>query len=91
MTKDVKRELIIADVKYVKISASDLRKKLWLELEDLRSGNSSIQRANAVSKLASQILDSIRLEVQYKWTDLSRFPKTQKLIQDVQDVKNKSV
>jgi hypothetical protein len=66
----IKDELVLADIELSKVTASDLRKVLWQELADLRDGTSTPNRANAVSKLASQILDSVRLEVQSKWTRL---------------------
>lgn len=69
MRKDYSH-LILADIKQAQITSMDLRNTLWLELEALREGRSSVQKANAVSKLAAQILDSVRIEVQAKWTYL---------------------
>lgn len=46
-----------------------LREFLFEELSSLKSGKISIQRANAASKVSSQILNSARLELEhYKLT-----------------------
>lgn len=52
------------------VTLNELREALWKELEDLREGRSTIRRSNAISKLAQQILDATRLEIQTKWTNV---------------------
>lgn len=71
-----KQEIVIADINTTKITVSDLRRVLWKELEELTNGRSTIHRSNAVAKLAAQILDSVRLEVQNKWTNLVQLKST---------------
>lgn len=44
-------------------SVWSLREYLFHEIEMLQEGKTTPQRANAVSKLASQIIDSARVEV----------------------------
>lgn len=55
-------------MKLAAVTLEDLREVLWKELDDLREGKTTIRRSNAVAKLAQQILDSARLEIQTKWT-----------------------
>lgn len=42
-----------------------LRDALFDEINLLRSGQSSLQQARAVSQLAAQAIDSIRVQIQY--------------------------
>lgn len=42
-----------------------LREALFDEINQLRSGKGNLQRARAVSQLASQAIDSIRVQIQY--------------------------
>lgn len=62
----------------------DLRRVLWLEINDLRNGKSTPHRANALSKLAAQILDSTRLEIQNKWTRLLNAKDVEKLPKELE-------
>jgi hypothetical protein len=43
-----------------------LRDALFDELDSLRSGESNPQRASAMSKLAVQIINSVKMEVDYQ-------------------------
>lgn len=42
-----------------------IREALFDEINSLRSGSGNLQRARAVSQLASQAIDSIRVQIQY--------------------------
>jgi len=42
-----------------------LRESLFDEINLLRSGKGNLQRARAISQLASQAIDSIRVQIQY--------------------------
>jgi hypothetical protein len=42
-----------------------LRDALFDEINDIRAGRSSLQRARAVAQLASKAIDSIRVQIQY--------------------------
>lgn len=42
-----------------------LREALFDEINQLRAGKGNLQRARAVSQLASQAIDSIRVQIQY--------------------------
>lgn len=46
-------------------SVWSLREYLFHEIEQLQEGRTTPQRANAISKLASQIIDSARVEVMH--------------------------
>ena len=46
-------------------STAGLREYLFEELELIKNGESNNQRASAVSKISSQILTSVRLEMDY--------------------------
>lgn len=63
-------DLILSETKLAKKTAQDLRNLLWEELDKLVTGQSSPAKANSVSRLACQILDSVRLEIQNRWAQL---------------------
>jgi hypothetical protein len=46
-------------------TSSDLRNILFEEIDQLRAGKSDANRANAVAKLASQIVSSAKLDFEY--------------------------
>jgi len=49
----------------VKQTTQGLREFLFQELDALKNGKINIQRANAASKMSSQILNSARLELEH--------------------------
>jgi hypothetical protein len=49
-------------------SSMDLRQMLFEEMESLRAGKSDANRANAVAKLAAQIVSSAKLDLDYSRT-----------------------
>lgn len=49
-----------------KRSTAGLRETLFQELDDLRNGNSTPSRAGAAAKLAVQIINSARIEIDYQ-------------------------
>ena len=51
--------------KIINRSTAGLREYLFEELEMIKNGESNAQRASAVSKISSQILTSVRLEMEY--------------------------
>ena len=52
-------------------NTSNLREILFSELESLREGKSTENRAHAVSKLASQIIYASRLELENKRMEIT--------------------
>ena len=53
-----------ASMESIRKAGADLREILFRELRDLRDGSSNPQRAQAVAKLAGQIVASVRMEVE---------------------------
>lgn len=53
-------------------SSRGLRDALFDELDALRAGKSNHQRATAVAKLASQVIDSAKMEIEYQKYILSK-------------------
>jgi hypothetical protein len=51
-----------------------LRNALFDEIDALRRGDGNPERAIAVSKLASTIIDTVRVEIQYRKSGLSDDP-----------------
>ena len=50
-------------------TSSGLREALFGELDAIRSGEGSPQRASAAAKLAREIINSVKMEVDfYKWS-----------------------
>ena len=47
-------------------NTSGIREVLFQELENLRAGSSTPQRASAVAKLCGQILNSAKLDIEYQ-------------------------
>lgn len=56
----------------VKRTSAGLREMLFEEIDLLRSGESDVQRANAIGKLASGVVETVRMEI-----DVSRFLNSQ--------------
>jgi hypothetical protein len=46
-------------------TSAGLREVLFKELEDIRAGRSDLHRARAVASLASQIIASVRMEIEF--------------------------
>jgi hypothetical protein len=59
-----------------------LRDALFDEIDALRRGDGDPHRAIAVSKLASTILDTVRVEMQYRKTGLDVGPQTSIVLGD---------
>lgn len=57
--------------KNIKQTTSELRDILFDELKSLRKGTSTNDRANSVSKLASQIIYASRLELENKRMEIA--------------------
>ena len=49
----------------IKRTSAGLRDVLFDELDALRSGNSNPQRAQAIAKLACQIVNSVKMEIEF--------------------------
>jgi hypothetical protein len=56
-----------------------LRKSLYDELNGLRTGTTTIQRAREVCRVASQVIDSVRVQVQYNKVILDAHKSTEKM------------
>lgn len=54
-----------APVVNVTRSTSGLREALFEEMDALRNGNSSAQRARSVAMMANSILQSVQVEIEY--------------------------
>jgi hypothetical protein len=48
----------------VERTSAGLRSALFDELDALRSGSSNAAKANAVAKLASQVIDTVKMELE---------------------------
>ena len=42
-----------------------LREALFAEINDIRKGKGNLQRARAIATLSAQIIDSMRVQIQY--------------------------
>lgn len=58
-------------------TSAGLRGTLFEELDSLRNGNSNPARANAVAKLADQVMGTVRLEIDIQ-KHMSRHPQKPK-------------
>lgn len=47
-------------------TSSGLRDALFDELDNLRNGNSNPHQARAVASIASQVISSVRMEINYR-------------------------
>lgn len=50
----------------VPLTTEGLRDALFDEINGLRNGTTTLQRAKAIAQMAARIIDSIRVQVQYQ-------------------------
>lgn len=62
--KNVKQQTKISSVSPSTRNSAGLREVLFNEIDMMRSGESSPARANAVAKLSSTLIDSVRMDIE---------------------------
>lgn len=65
MSKQLYRNMKPDESKPVPKTLEGLRDAIFAEINALRKGTGNLQQARAISQLATQAIDSIRVEIQY--------------------------